>query len=163
MITLLGALLGFISSIFPDIFKLLKGSQDNKHELAVLQMQMQMAEKAGAQRLEEIGIEADVRASEALYKHARPSSGVKWVMALSDSVRPVITYCFFLSYIVVKISQYQMLAHVEALPWLTDAQKGQEWFRIILTLWNEEDQALFAAIMAFWFGDRSLSKRRAGR
>lgn len=162
MITLLGALLGFISSIFPDVFKLLKGAQDNKHELAVLSMQMEMAKQAGNQRLEEIGIEADVRASEALYRHAAPV-GVRWIDGLSGSVRPIITYCLFLAYIAVKVSQYQMLAHVEALPWLSEAQKGQEWFRIILALWNEEDQALFAAVMAFWFGDRSLSKRRAGR
>ncbi|MFX9551991.1 hypothetical protein ABTO49_20575, partial [Acinetobacter baumannii] len=71
----------------------------------------------------------------------------------------IITYCFFLSYVAVKIAQYHTLATPD-LPWLEDAAKVQAWFQIVLQLWNDDDQALFAAVMAFWFGDRSLRNRR---
>lgn len=162
MITLLGALIGFISAIFPDIFKLLKGSQDNKHELAVLALQIEAAKQAGSQRLEEIGIEADVRASEALYKHAAPV-GVRWVDALNSSVRPTLTYWFFLCYVTVKVAQFQALGHIDPLPWQSEVKNVQQWFNIVLQLWSDEDQALFAAVLSFWFGDRSMTKRRAGK
>lgn len=158
MITLLGALLGFISSIAPDIFKLLRGRQDNVHELAVMQLQIEASKAAGQQRLEEINTQADAAVMQAVYRNARPT-GVKWVDALAGSVRPIITYCFFFSYVAVKVSQYHALAVVD-LPWLGDAAKAQAWFQIVLQLWSEEDQALFAAVMAFWFGDRSLKNRR---
>lgn len=162
MITLLGALLGLIGSIVPDIIKFFKGAQDNKHELAVIKLQMESAARAGQQRLEEIGIQADMAESAALYQHAAPI-GVKWVDALSASVRPIITYSFFFAYIAVKVAQYNEMTHVQALPWMSDGRQVQEWFRIVLELWNQEDMGLFGAVMAFWFGDRNLTKRRAGK
>ena len=41
MLTLLGSLLGFISSTFPEFLKLFRDSQDRKHELAILDRQME--------------------------------------------------------------------------------------------------------------------------
>lgn len=36
MLTLLGSLLGFLNSTFPEFLKLFRDSQDRKHELAIL-------------------------------------------------------------------------------------------------------------------------------
>lgn len=36
MLTLLGSLLGFLGSTFPEFLKLFRDSQDRKHELAIL-------------------------------------------------------------------------------------------------------------------------------
>ena len=41
MITLLGSLLGFLSAAFPDFLKLFRDAQDRKHELKILELQMQ--------------------------------------------------------------------------------------------------------------------------
>ena len=41
MLTLLGSLLGFLSSTFPEFLKLFRDSQDRKHELAILDRQME--------------------------------------------------------------------------------------------------------------------------
>lgn len=162
MITLLGALLGFIGSLVPEIFKMLKSKQDNAQELAVLDRQMEMQKLGNQQRLEEIGIQADSAALIAAYNY-NPKSGNKKVDALAGSVRPVVTYCFFIAYIIVKTAQYNSLTHIEMLPWMDGAQKAQQWFTIIQSLWSEEDQALFAAVMTFWFGDRSLTNNRRAR
>ena len=94
MITLLGSLLGFISSAFPDLLKIWRDAADRKHELAILHMQMEQQRQGHTQRLEEIQVQADVAESKALYAHASQPSGVKWVEALRASVRPVITYAF---------------------------------------------------------------------
>lgn len=159
MITLLGALLGFFTSVAPEILKFFKARQDNAHELAVLDKQL-AAQKAGnQQRLEEVALQTSAEMNAAVYRNARPT-GVTWVDGLAGTVRPVITYCFFFAYIAVKVAQYHTITDGAALPWLSDPQKAQEWFRVVLLLWNEEDQGLFAAVMTFWFGDRTISRKR---
>jgi hypothetical protein len=159
MITLLGALLGFLTSVAPEIISFFRSAQDNAHELAVMQLQIEAQKEANQQRLEEIGIQADSATMQALYASIKPT-GVLWVDALSGTVRPIITYCFFLAYVAVKIAQYHAITHAEALPWMSEPVKSQEWFRVVLLLWSEEDAGLFAAVMTFWFGDRAMSKRR---
>lgn len=153
MLTLLGSLLGFISSAFPDLLKLWQDHQDRRHELAILDRQMEQMKLGHSQRLEEIAVEADIAESQALYKHDSQPSGVKWVDGLRASVRPVITYAFFLLFATVKVTTLYVLmvdvglALVVALP----------------QIWDPETQALFAAVMSFWFGQRALAKARGGR
>lgn len=141
MITLIGALLGFISSAFPDLLKFWRDAADRKHELAILQMQMEQQRQGHTNRLEEINVQADIAESRALYKTYH--TGIKWVDALNGTVRPVIAYSFFILYAVVKIMQFSA-----DLPWL---------------LWTAEDQAIFAGIISFYFGQRAMSKLRQGR
>ncbi len=79
----------------------------------------------------------------------------KWVDALAGSVRPTITYLFFLLYALVKWAQFQVLI-TPSMPWLTALTPAQA----MLAIWGEDDMALFTAIIAFWFGQRSLIKFR---
>lgn len=141
MITLIGSLIGFISAAFPDLLKLFRDAQDRKHEMRILEMQMEQQRQGHAQRLEEVGIQADIAESKALYKTY--NTGIRWVDALNGTVRPVIAYSFFILYASVKVMQFSA-----DLPWL---------------LWNEEDQAIFAGIISFYFGQRAMSKLRGGK
>jgi hypothetical protein len=141
MITLIGSLIGFVSAAFPDLLKLFRDAQDRKHELRILEMQMEQQRQGHAQRLEEVGIQADIAESKALYKTY--NTGIRWVDALNGTVRPVIAYSFFILYASVKVMQFSA-----DLPWL---------------LWNEEDQAIFAGIISFYFGQRAMSKLRGGK
>jgi len=141
MITLLGSLLGFISAAFPDLIKLFRDAQDRKHEITILQMQMEQQKQGASQRLEEIQVNADIAESSALYKTY--TTGISWVDALNGTVRPVITYSFFILYASVKAMQFSA-----NLPWL---------------LWTAEDQAIFAGIISFYFGQRAMSKLRSGK
>jgi len=150
MLTLLGSLLGFISSLLPDVLKLWRDRGDKAHELAILDRQMQMQQMMHSQRLEEIHAHGQVVESTALYKHAR-FTGVKWVDALSGTVRPIITYAFFVLYIEVKMAQIYLLLN---------GNYDMRWAEILIGIWHAEDQALFAAVMSFWFGQRTLEKWR---
>ena len=85
MLTLLGSLLGFITSAFPQLLGLIKDWQDRRHELAILDRQMEMQRQGHTQRLEEIAITADIAESQALYRHDAQPSGVKWVDGLRSS------------------------------------------------------------------------------
>ena len=141
MITLLGSLLGFLSAAFPDFLKLFRDTQDRKHELRILELQMEQQAQGHSNRLEEIQVNADIAESRALYQTY--NTGIRWVDALNGTVRPVIAYSFFLLYTVVKVMQFSA-----GLPWL---------------LWTEEDQAIFAGIISFYFGQRAMAKIRQGK
>lgn len=145
MITLLGSLIGFISAAFPDLLKLFRDAQDRKHELRILEMQMEQQRQGHAQRLEEVAIQADIAESKALYKTYH--TGIRWVDALNGTVRPVIAYAFFILYAAVKFLSYA------ALP-----DTGVPFVVVYDTLWTQDDAAIFAGIISFYFGQRAMSK-----
>lgn len=148
MVTLLGSLLGFISAAFPDFLKLFKDHQDKKHELVILQMQMEQQRQGHMNRLEEINVQADIAESRALYRTY--NTGVRWVDSLNGTVRPVIAYAFFLLYAAVKIMAYHALPESSTIS-----------LSIIYdTLWTQEDAAIFAGIISFYFGQRAMNKIR---
>ena len=106
------------------------------------------------QRLEEIEVEADIAESKALYRHDAALSGSsRWVDGLRASVRPLTTYTFFILFASVKGSGLYLLIVVEGLL-IAEA---------LPRIWDAETQALFAAVMSFWFGNRTLSKLRERR
>jgi len=165
MIALLSALLGFVSSAVPDMFKLFRDGKDRTHELAILKLQMDYdREKLAAttnenalarhQQLQAIEVEAIGQEQLALNARIKDSlTGIHWVDALSGSVRPMITYAFFGLYVLIKASQFALLMQPD-LPWQNDMSIAQA----LMSLWTEEDVAIFSAIMAFWFGQRAMLK-----
>lgn len=164
MIALLSALLGFLSSATPELFKLFRDGKDRAHELAIFQLQIEydkarLAENAADRqvRLEAILAESQRAEEAALSVRLKEQlTGIHWVDALAGSVRPVLTYSFFLLYAVVKAAQFQLLLH-PVLPWAAPMGMSQA----LVLLWGEEDIAIFSAIMAFWFGSRVM--RRSAR
>lgn len=151
MITLLGSLIGFISATFPDLLKLFRDTQDRKHELVILQMQMDQQRQGYTNRLEEIQMQENVAESRALYRTYY--TGIKWVDALNGTVRPIVAYAFFLLYAAVKILAYF------AMPETIDSSISS----IYGTLWTEEDAAIFAGIISFYFGQRAMNKIRSAK
>jgi len=144
MITLLSALLGFFGSAFPDFLKLFKDHQDRKHELKILEMQLKQQAQGHTERLAEINVQADISESQALYKTY--ATGIDWVDALNGTVRPVLAYAFFALYAVTKLLQFSLM----------DASLPQA----LGLLWQEEDQAIFAGIISFYYGQRAMGKLR---
>lgn len=151
MTTLFASLLGFVASLFPELIKLWREGKDRQHELAILDRQMEQQRQGHNQRLEEIRVVGDIAESQAIYNFASHPTGVKWVEALQASVRPVITYAFFLVFAVVKVSALRSLA-----------ADGLGVAEALQTIWDVETQALFAAVMGFWFGSRQIQKLRGG-
>jgi len=150
MLTLLGSLLGFITSSFPELLKLWQDKQDRAHELHILDRQMEQMRLGHSQRLDEISLEADIKESRALLRHDSQLSGVKWVDGLRASVRPLITYAFFLLFAAVKSAALYVLV----------VDEGIDLVAALPEVWDVETQALFAAVMSFWFGSRALMKAR---
>ncbi|WP_375639637.1 MULTISPECIES: hypothetical protein [unclassified Bartonella] len=121
-----------------------------KHLSVIRELYTEAQRQGHTQRLEEIQVQADVAESKALYAHASQPSGVKWVEALRASVRPIITYAFFILFATVKTAALFKL--LDQGVGITDG---------LIALWDAETQALFAAVMSFWFDQRALAKFRS--
>lgn len=148
ILTLLASFTGFISSIIPQVLKLWQQKQDNKQELDIIDRQLEQLKIKGNQRLEEVQIQADIAQTESIYKHDSSLQGNNWVESLRASVRPIITYSFFLLFAIVKISILYNSITIHSQP-----------INIAIPLiWDENTQILFAAIVSFWFGNRTISK-----
>ena len=144
--TLLGSLLGFGTSFLPEVLNYFKASQDHKHKLERMKVEMDMMTKRNELKLNIIDKQAEIKETEGLYKHDSMDSG-GFVNALRGSVRPVITYCFFALFVAV---QTVVILRVMA--------EGGNWADAVPLMWTAETQGLFAAIMSFWFGNRAVSK-----
>jgi|TARA_R100000458_G_C8149311_1_gene157551 hypothetical protein len=148
MLSLLGSLLGFGTSFLPKVMDYFQDKSDKKHELAVMEVQIKQQKELAIQKLEMVNVEADIREVEALQKSMQPT-GVKWVDGLRGSVRPVITYAFFLLFCFVEISAYLALT-----------ASGVSGLDALNAVWDEDTKALFAAVIAFWFGGRAISRAK---
>ena len=145
MITLLASIAGFFSSIIPEILRILKDKNDKKHELDVFDRQMKFSRMKLEHQISEIEGKRDAMQQTSLY--STYTTGIHWIDAINGSVRPVLAYSFFIMYFGVKLLQYTALKeHVG------------DFAQYLNILWTIDDQAIFAGIISFYFGQRTFSK-----
>ena len=147
MITLLGSLLGFGTSFLPEVLNYFKAGQEHKHHLETMKMEAELMEKRSALKIQELDKQADIQETRSIYEHDRSIDSGGFVNALRGSVRPIITYAFFL-----------MFVATEAVIMMKVLETGGDWKEAVELMWTPETQGLFAAIMSFWFGNRAVSK-----
>ena len=118
----------------------------------MLEAKAQYAAQLSELKLQELDAEADIAETKGLYADdtALAAKG-GWVVGLQASVRPVITYLFLLAFLSVKAGMIYSLI----------GNQGIDWTTALDVAWDAETQALFAAIMSFWFGNRAMGKARA--
>jgi len=147
MMTLLGSLLGFGTSFLPEILNFFKKSQENKHELQKMQMEIELMAKRSELKIQELDKQAEIKETEGLYKHDSVDAG-GFINALRGSVRPIITYAFFSLFVAIKITALLSLM----------GNGGMGWTMALDTIWDDQTAGLFASLMSFWFGSRAVSK-----
>lgn len=149
--TLLGTVFGFLSPLAKTVMQFFQSKRDYKHELAIMQLQMEAQAKMHTQRVEELKIDASIRETEALLRHdvAATEKASPWVHSLRASVRPVITYAFMAIFALVEITSLVMLMDL-----------GENFLSALSLVWNEPEQAMFGAILGFWFGSRTFSDKK---
>lgn len=145
MIALLGSLLGFGTSFLPQILDFFKQKQEHKNRLELLELQGELAARGASLQLDILDKKADIEETKAVYNYANPTGGFS--AGLASSVRPVITYLFFALFIATKV--------VIMLQVLKD---GGDWMEGVDLMFDAETQGLFAAVISFWFGQRSVAK-----
>lgn len=151
MLAILSPFLGIFGSLLPRLVAFLEKRQELKHEIELTTLRMEMATRDAENQLVIKNIEADIAESKSVRSFDSDIDGGKFINALRASVRPVITYMFFLLFVSVKVAAaYTMIQNGDSIPVMLDA------------VWDDESMALFATIMAFWFGSRVLEKMGYG-
>ena len=143
MISLIGSLLGFASGVIPEIVGYFRKEQDHEFELELYAAKAKYAEALTANKLKELDLKAEIQELKSLYEHDQTlKTGNTFISALRASVRPVITYFFFFTFVGVELSVIFNLVD----PSLIDK------------IWSDNTAGLFAAVLSFWFGSRAMSK-----
>lgn len=140
MLALLMPFLGILGSVIPSIVRIFEKKQEYAHE----------AEMAKIQATAQFDIETVKAAAierQVIYDHDKSLDGGKFINALRASIRPVITYTFFILFVAVKWSAaYVMIKQGASIPDMLKA------------VWDPDTMALFSTIMGFWFGSRVMEK-----
>ena len=145
MLSLIGSLLGFGTSFLPKVLSFFEEKRDQAHELKLMDKQLEQQIKLGEQKLQFINVDADIRETEALQKNQAQITvkSSTWVVNLSATVRPVMTYLLFI--------EFMVLTFMLAFNWI-DLQMYDR-------IWSNEIQAVWAAVVSFWFGQRSFNRK----
>jgi hypothetical protein len=155
MLSLFGSLLGFGTSFLPTLLGFFEQGQKNRHQLKLLDAQAKHAEVLSQLKLEELDAAADVEESRSIYEHAAQlarSNKSSFISALQASVRPVVTYFFFILFGIIK----GLAVYVAVI-------EGDDVSQAILNSWDEESKILFSTIISFWFGQRGMKSIRKAR
>ena len=171
MLTILSTLISFLMGGLPKFLEFFQDRADKKHELELAQLQIQRElemRKLGfeaQERVEHIRSEqlqneataatnmAVIGAQQAemvaLYAHdtALNEGTSQWMKNLRASVRPVLTYGFFMLLVFVDVAGF-WYGYYMSVP----------FDDLLNMLWDSDTQALFASIIAFHFGGRAFGK-----
>ena len=153
MLALLGSLLGLFGAFFPRLIGLFENRQNHAQELELLKVQgefqMRAIEAGHAAKMAETNAQADIATDMAAFAAALKPSGVAWIDGFNGFVRPFLTLCFFGLYAGVKAAQFAVLQ-----------QDYSGAAATVVSMWGDEDWAVWAAIVTFWFGNRTFNKER---
>jgi hypothetical protein len=139
MIEIFGAVIGFTSSIIPNIFKYIQDKTNKKYEISILEMKMNAKKSENLMLLQKESTKSDIEENKVFYKTFYNKT--KMLDNLNASVRPILAYAFFLLYIGVKIL-YIFNAEV---------------FNFN-EFWSSADNAIFLTIISFFYGQRAMQK-----
>jgi maltodextrin utilization protein YvdJ len=171
MLTLFSTLISFLMGGLPKILDFFQDRSDKKHELELAQMQiareleMRKMGFEAQERVEHVHtqqIELETKSNEkvsliaaqqaemqAIYAHdtALNEGTSQWMKNFRASVRPAITYGFFFLLVAIDCALvYHGFINNVSFEDMADQ------------LWDDETQALFAAIISFHFGGRAFGK-----
>ena len=148
MLAILSPFLGIIGSLLPSIVRIFERKVELKHEIELTKIKLDAAERQADLTYNIEMVKNDAVSRQSALDHDKSLDGGVFINALRASVRPVITYTFFFTFLAVKISAaYVMLSTGQSVPEMMKA------------VWDVETMALFSTIIAFWFGSRVIEKQ----
>lgn len=146
--TLLGGAFGGLLRLAPEVFKMFDRANERKHELAMVQAEMDFAKVRGeiAMRQTEATMtmaEMNTMAEAFKEQSATAQAAGKLVAAISALVRPIITYAFVGTYFLFKLATFLLAL----------SQHG-DWKDVMVKIWTQDDVTIMFMIISFWFVGR---------
>jgi hypothetical protein len=167
MLSLLSTLGGLLISGLPKLLEFFQNKADQKHELALAQIQtereLQMAAAGFAAQLkieevrtEQVAMATDARMTEAALEHDQKvlDKASKWVANYVGTVRPTVTYIFVIELLLINgFMAFYLWNHPGLITSIDDV------IRYADLIFSEDEMAMLGGILGFWFGSRSWSKK----
>lgn len=169
MLSILTAVLGFAGPFVPEVLRWMRDKDDKKHELAMMDKQVAMAEREHQFRLAEIDALADVKEAEQLRKPQR-SYGVQLIDAADKWAETTWGKCLispaFYAYVLLDVLNsivrpavtLLVIGFYVAYKWALLKQAGGN----VLAVWGENDWAVVTLVLGFWFGGRMAKEAFGG-
>jgi hypothetical protein len=156
VLEILGAVIGGVFRLLPEVAKAFTAKRDADHEYRMTELQLRIDQARAGQALDLVhaqgavaGDAAELQAWAEAVKGQGAPTGVRWVDALSATVRPVLTYWWCL---VLYSAHKAVLIGVG----LQDGLSLQQFAPLVLTPF---DCSVVASIIGFWFTDRALRRK----
>lgn len=148
MLALLAPFFGIVGSLLPSVVRIFERKQEIKYEIELTKIKLDAAERQADLNYNIEMVKGDAQSRQSALDHDKSLDGGVFINALRASVRPVVTYVFFITFLAVKISAaYVMLSTGQSVP------------EMLKAVWDTETMALFSTIIAFWFGSRVIEKQ----
>ena len=167
MLSLISTLGGLLISGLPKLLDFFQNKADQKHELALAQIQVQMQLQMMAQgyaaqqkieeiRTDQIAMETDAQMTVAAYDHDKKimEEASRWVVNFVGTVRPMVTYIFVLELCAINA---WIAYYVYNNPRLVLSM--EDLIRVSDIIFSTDEMAMLGGIIGFWFGSRSWSKK----
>lgn len=154
--TLFGTLFGGLFRMAPEVLKWLDRKDERKHELAMLDKNIE-ADKLKAQSAKELAqVEADksigVAEIQALIEGAKAQAvqtGIRWVDAFNSLIRPTLA----LQWLIV------LWPGVIVAGFALAVQSGINPLEALKAAFGVDEKAMAASVASFWLVDRSLRRK----
>ena len=148
--SILGALTVFGGSVVPAVIDYFKEKQQAKERTEMMTMQVDLMKTGAEIDLKKFYAMANDDEHARLIQHdIAMQEDTGFMAGLRKSVRPVITYMFF-----------GLFCAVEGTLIWHALQSGTELVNVMNEVWDQDTQAIFAAIISFWFGSRAIEKAK---
>ena len=167
MLSLFSTLGGLLISGLPKLLEFFQNKNDQKHELALARVQMElqlqmMAQGFAAQermeeiRTDQIAMQTDAEMTVAAYDHDKAvlAKAAGWVSSYVGTVRPTITYIFVTELCLINA---WIAFYVYSNPGLV--ANMDDLIRLSDVIFSSDEMAMLGAIVGYWFGSRGWSKK----
>jgi hypothetical protein len=156
----MGGVLGGLASLvsggvlrfIPEVLKIFTDGKERKHEKEMTELQLRIDENRAKLQLDAAAAAsagqqavAEMEAYVEAMKGQSKRTGVKFIDALSASVRPVMSYWWLVLYTVIKgFTTYQAIVNFIDIS------------TFVAEVWTAGDAAVLDLIIGFWFVDRAI-------
>jgi len=167
MLSLFSTLGGLLISGLPKLLDFFQNKADQKHELALarvqVEMQLQMMAQgfAAQERMEEIrtdqiAMQSEAQMTEAALKHDEKvlEKASQWVANYVGTVRPTVTYIFVFELCAINA---WIAYYIYSRPSLVMSM--DDLIRLSDLIFSADEMAMLGGILGFWFGSRTWSKK----
>jgi hypothetical protein len=167
MLSLFSTLGGLLISGLPKLLDFFQNKADQKHELALARVQVELQLQMMAQgfkaqermeeiRTDQIAMQTDAQMTEAALKHDEKimERASTWVVNFVGTVRPIVTYIFIFELCAINA---WIAYYVYSRPSLVNNM--DDLIRVTDVIFSSDEMAMLGGIIGFWFGSRSWAKK----